>query len=628
MSNTIRIHLEQEGFRHTTDKRILAKPEFRSIEYSDGHDVENNLLQTLKKTKDVSVLSEELMEACEDWVTTYHFSHTRSNLLRPFKEALRGNVLELGAGLGAITRFLAETAKEVVAVEGSYKRCEINSERLRGMTNTTLIASEISAFKTSFKFDAVVVVGVLEYAALFLDSKEPHSEFLRIAADLLKPEGVLLLAIENQLGLKYFAGAPEDHLGKPMIGIESQYKENGVRTFSRDNLRSNFVNAGFHSVHTHAPLPDYKIVRGIISHQGLETKGFPSGELASQLSMFDPQLPRDLSFDLARSWVAVGDAGLDSVLANSFLVEARFGERAESALRGKLAFWYGSDRKPKFLKEKTFLQGLDPATVWVSEAHLMARDNSIQTQGTFRQDLLGPSEMRKGITFAHVFSNYLTDPNWSIEGFANQVKSFIEKCSSWALKNQRKWPNDFDLKGSVDRSLVDLLPRNVVTDGQSFEPFDLEWVSLVECEMHYLVFRICLDTLASTKVCMPERGNYAGLTLMEALKSTLLILGLTETQIEKALLLEVDLQAMVSQKQITQEMMIQWLSRKLISTTTREELQSANHELQSANHELLSSNSWRFTKPLRWAVNEFRKLNQVLGFSRHKNINSSKVIGF
>ena len=37
---------------------------------------------------------------------------------------------------------------------------------------------------------------------------------LQRVRSLLKPEGKLIVAIENQLGLKYFAGAPEDHLGQ------------------------------------------------------------------------------------------------------------------------------------------------------------------------------------------------------------------------------------------------------------------------------------------------------------------------------------------------------------------------------------------------------------------------------
>ena len=45
----------------------------------------------------------------------------------------------------------------------------------------------------------------------FTEGKTPYETFLKEMGGYLKPEGKLLIAIENRLGLKYFAGAPEDH---------------------------------------------------------------------------------------------------------------------------------------------------------------------------------------------------------------------------------------------------------------------------------------------------------------------------------------------------------------------------------------------------------------------------------
>jgi SAM-dependent methyltransferase len=620
MSNITRNLLEQEGYLPTGNPAILAKPAFRSIDYSDGNNAENFLLQTLKSAKDVSVLSEELIAACKDWVSTYHFSHTRANLLRPFKDSLTGSVLELGAGCGAVTRFLGETAQEVVAVEGSLKRCEINAERVRDLENTTIVASEISEFKTVAKFDAVVVVGVLEYAAMFIDSDDPHRELLEMTTQLLKPKGILLLAIENKFGLKYFAGAPEDHVGKPMFGIENKYKEKGVRTFSRPNLVSAFKESGYLSVHTHAPLPDYKIVRGLVSHEGLESPAFPSGELASQLCVFDQQLPGELSFDLARSWLGVGAGGLDTLLSNSYLVEAKMEPFEESILKGNLAFWYGADRKPQFLKEKTFTRTSEEGIVWVKETYLSKA--SPKEYLHFTQKLLEPSKFIEGDTVASFFAEYLGDYNWSLEGLSERIKLFVDQCSLWAIKNGRKWPKSFELTGLIDGSLIDMLPRNVKTDGEKFYPYDLEWTKLGECSLYYLVSRICLGVLTSTRISMPERLDYRELTVREAWEKTLFLLGFTRTQIEKSLLIELELQAQASVKEVSLDLVNQSLARKLIPTTrnqelqsvnqelqsVNQELQSVNQELQSVNQELLLSTSWIITRPLRQASSWFRKL--------------------
>lgn len=76
------------------------------------------------------------------------------------------------------------------------------------------------------RFDVVTLIGVLEYARKYFSvepGNDPVKATLEKARRMLKPGGVFLLAIENQLGLKYFAGRPEDHNGVPMYGIEDLY---------------------------------------------------------------------------------------------------------------------------------------------------------------------------------------------------------------------------------------------------------------------------------------------------------------------------------------------------------------------------------------------------------------------
>ena len=58
-----------------------------------------------------------------------------------------------------------------------------------------------------------MLIGVLEYAGVFSDGYEPALKMLKKARSMLNPNGRLFIAIENQLGLKYFAGVPEDHIG-------------------------------------------------------------------------------------------------------------------------------------------------------------------------------------------------------------------------------------------------------------------------------------------------------------------------------------------------------------------------------------------------------------------------------
>ena len=91
---------------------------------------------------------------------------------------------------------------------------------------------------------------------------------------LLNEQGCLVIAIENQLGLKYFAGAPEDHLGMPSLGIEDQYTAKGVRTYGKQALARLLQQAGFHSVEFLHPFPDYKMPTCVLAEQAFDNPSF------------------------------------------------------------------------------------------------------------------------------------------------------------------------------------------------------------------------------------------------------------------------------------------------------------------------------------------------------------------
>uniref|UniRef100_UPI0013D6EEFD class I SAM-dependent methyltransferase n=1 Tax=Pseudomonas viridiflava TaxID=33069 RepID=UPI0013D6EEFD len=134
-----------------------------------------------------------------------------------FEHLLKGkSVLEIGAGCGAISRYLGEAGAEVLALEGSPRRAAIAASRTRDLDNVTVLSERFDDFNIDQQFDVITLVGVLEYASMFSADADPAYGMLNRVRKLLKPDGHLFIAIENQLGLKYFAGAPEDHLGIAM----------------------------------------------------------------------------------------------------------------------------------------------------------------------------------------------------------------------------------------------------------------------------------------------------------------------------------------------------------------------------------------------------------------------------
>ncbi|MCX2979604.1 hypothetical protein EYC98_01870 [Halieaceae bacterium IMCC14734] len=78
---------------------------------------------------------------------------------------------------------------------------------------------------------------MLEYSALFVEEDDPYQHVLKYFSDLLSSDGCVVIAIENQFGLKYFSSSHEDHLKVRLEGIEGYpvYADR-VRTFGRTEL--------------------------------------------------------------------------------------------------------------------------------------------------------------------------------------------------------------------------------------------------------------------------------------------------------------------------------------------------------------------------------------------------------
>ena len=286
--------------------------------YSDG-DIEDYLLEIVKENGDIDYTETILKNA--SWPVLYHLSGMRENIVSwyPFQED--DEVLEIGAGCGAVTGALIRSCKSVTALDLSLRRCRINAHRHNTASNLNII---VSSFMDALpllhqKYSCVTLIGVLEYSKLYIGGQEPFVRFLSHVKGLLKPGGKVLIAIENRLGMKYFAGTQEDHLGVPMRGIEGYQKTDNVQTFSRKELQSICEQAGFEQLKFYYPYPDYKFPDVIYSDEYLPQRG----ELTRNTRNFDSD--RYVLFNESAAFDGIIDAGLFQEFSNSFFVEAKGG---------------------------------------------------------------------------------------------------------------------------------------------------------------------------------------------------------------------------------------------------------------------------------------------------------------
>lgn len=286
------------------------------VVYSDG-DIESVILNTINEP-------EEFVKLYEQPGAVFHnFTKCRENLINwyPFKKNAR--VLEIGAGMGALTGCLCEKCAQVVSIEESPRRAEIIRERHKAHTNLNVISDDIYTHQFNEKFDYILLIGVLEYVGINSKEGNPYTRLLAQINDLLSDDGVLLLAIENKYGLKYWCGAAEDHTSVPFEGLNNyesdnvtgRYGKSGVKTFSRRELIDMFDETGFSNERFYYPMPDYKFPSAIFTDAYV-----PNEDHIRSIKYYYPQ-ESELVANERKLYNDIVKNGVFSFFANSFFVE-------------------------------------------------------------------------------------------------------------------------------------------------------------------------------------------------------------------------------------------------------------------------------------------------------------------
>ncbi|MDD5706428.1 MAG: glycosyltransferase, partial [Kiritimatiellae bacterium] len=476
--------LRDAGYRLDHASEVWHRPTFQGIPYTDGAALEARIGEIVSHAQDVSVLSPELRLKCNDWPSLYHLSGSRANIVRPLQSQLTGNILEIGSGCGAITRFLGECGANVLALEGSLARAAITRSRTRDLGNVVVVAEDFNTFACTSHFDIITLIGVLEYAHMYSASANPTTEMLSRVRRLLKPDGKLVLAIENQLGLKYFAGAPEDHLGEPVYGIEGRYREKQPHTFGRKHVARMLTESGYQAVSFLLPFPDYKIPVSIITEEGLHHEGFDAAAFAWQTVHDDVQLPSISNFSMELAWREVGRNGMMLELANAFLVLASPTPRELIPTR-ILAFHYSTQRLPAYCRETVFEVAGTGSDIRVQYRALGELATRSRVKDAWLQ-FVCPDQAAyvHGELLSWQFIRTVTQDGWDMEEVGAFLKHYVAILLDMVGVSQSCPPT------ALPGSFVDMVPQNIMVcpDGRCAQ-IDTEWRLTCDIELGWLLWR-------------------------------------------------------------------------------------------------------------------------------------------
>jgi len=214
------------------------------------------------------------------WLYRIITDSTRSDFLFLLDIKKDDLALDLGAGWGQITIPLSRFC-DVVALEGNLGKIQIIKEiaNQENRNNIQYVAANISdkVFENE-QFNFVILNGGLEWVSTSSKGEDPfkiQQNTLQNAYNLLKPNGILYLGIENKYGLKYILGEKDDHTGLEDFiylndnSIELFYKSiigKPLRSFthSKKEYEHMLKDSGFEDVTFFGSLPDYKLPKLMI----------------------------------------------------------------------------------------------------------------------------------------------------------------------------------------------------------------------------------------------------------------------------------------------------------------------------------------------------------------------------
>ena len=286
--------------------------------YSDGDVVEQKILSYVAPGKEGAY--DDAISQDPELATFYHLSDARNSLMNWYDFSPNSNVLEIGGGMGALTGILCERCEHVTCVELTKRRAECIAKRLGDKTNLHIMVGDITKMQFDRKFDYITVIGVLEHQSAVSDNPTAHEDFLKKLHPLLKTDGIILLAIENRFGLKYWCGDVDDHTGIPFGTLHQRNYQGRARTFDRTTLKNLLEKAGFPYTKFYYPMPDYKFPRVIYSDNYLPKSDLHSCVVPIHYTNYYPY--SSFVANEAKLQQVVVQNGVFPFFANSFFVEA------------------------------------------------------------------------------------------------------------------------------------------------------------------------------------------------------------------------------------------------------------------------------------------------------------------
>ena len=511
--------------------------------YSDGS-IEDDLLNTVKTHPEEEY--SRIIREKNAWPFLYHLSDIRQNIVRHLNFRGDEKVLEIGSGCGAISPALAAHAGSLTCVDLSKRRSMINAARNQNASNMKIIVGNYETVEPHLPcdYDVITLIGVFEYGGYYISGDHPYETFLNSVLKHLAPHGTLVIAIENRLGFKYFAGYREDHNGQFFSGIEGYEPDSRIRTFSHKEWLNLFSKCGVSHYRFYYPYPDYKFPMYLFSDERLpenhELYAAPQNYDKTRLSLFDNN----------KVLASLNDNDLFPIVSNSFLIEITKEEKNSPLQYVK----YSNERAPEYAVSTSILSDETGKTVIKrgKPAHIEAmkkgqgRLSELYEGSGMKFDLQSAEQetavfpYAEGISYDRLVDQALK--NEGMEAAYKLIDEFLQAavptdaCGPFETGSEFEFwfgkaeqPQRFSSLPVTD---IDLIMRNVICDGDVKHVIDYEWTFDFPVPAEFLKYRILhyyVDDAAGRE-CFRKDGIFAKYGIDDAM---ILLFQKMEAQFQK-----------------------------------------------------------------------------------------------
>lgn len=587
-------------FNKKTGLYYLKARDRHDFDYEDGS--EDELLNIVEKSKDRSSDSEELRSFIKDWPTRYHLSNLRTNIIRALNFLKKeSRVLEVGAGCGALTRYMGEHFESVDAIEGSYKRALITKKRCEDLNNVKVYWSSLQEIEFDKTYDIVTLIGVLEYAPLYLREsnqtrEEACLEVLKHVSTALNDDGCIIIAIENRFGLKYWSGCSEDHTGGLFDGIQGYPKGNSAITFSRNEIRNLLQKAQLNYYEVYYPFPDYKLTDTILREVSNPANYYLHNWIKTPFEDYCQN--RRYYFNEALAIRSLVQAEMIYDFANSFLVIASAHHRTfDKMVKPKwIAMRLSTNRIPPFWTITTLERAEGSNSLMIRKRRVM---DSKEPDGSIR---LHPadSEWIPGDLFLFSLCEALYK-----ESRMEALREVIARFHGELISKYSYGKRDEEGYPLVRPEAIDFLPCNIIVKNERLLGIDHEWLCLRPISIDYILFRAILFFVVDQYPYIFSDSCIIG--GMEAFIHSIISSFYPQYNTRRQDLnkkLEEEFQSVVSGAQV-----------RLPSFNEFGLVKDPILQKEAQINAILNSWSWKITAPLRWL---YRKTLWKGGFYKNK----------